>query len=37
MVTLASPAIAPGRAFVSMRWGLVPSWWQKKAKETPAI
>jgi hypothetical protein len=19
-----------------MRWGLVPSWWKKKAKETPA-
>jgi putative SOS response-associated peptidase YedK len=21
---------------VPMRWGLVPSWWKKKAKETPA-
>jgi putative SOS response-associated peptidase YedK len=19
-----------------MRWGLIPSWWKKKAKETPA-
>jgi len=25
-----------GRELVSMRWGLVPSWWKKKAKETPA-
>ncbi len=24
------------RELVSMRWGLVPSWWKKKAKETPA-
>src|ERR1700733_9175939 len=21
---------------VPMRWGLIPSWWKKKAKETPA-
>jgi putative SOS response-associated peptidase YedK len=25
-----------GRDLVPMRWGLVPSWWKKKAKETPA-
>jgi putative SOS response-associated peptidase YedK len=24
------------RDLVPMRWGLVPSWWKKKAKETPA-
>jgi putative SOS response-associated peptidase YedK len=24
------------RELVPMRWGLVPSWWKKKAKETPA-
>jgi putative SOS response-associated peptidase YedK len=24
------------RMLVPMRWGLVPSWWKKKAKETPA-
>ena len=24
------------REFVPMRWGLVPLWWKKKAKETPA-
>lgn len=24
------------RDLVSMRWGLVPWWWKKKAKETPA-
>jgi putative SOS response-associated peptidase YedK len=24
------------RDHVPMRWGLVPSWWKKKAKETPA-
>jgi putative SOS response-associated peptidase YedK len=24
------------RELVEMRWGLVPSWWKKKAKETPA-
>jgi putative SOS response-associated peptidase YedK len=23
------------RELVPMRWGLVPSWWKKKAKETP--
>jgi putative SOS response-associated peptidase YedK len=25
-----------GRELVVMRWGLVPMWWKKKAKETPA-
>jgi len=25
-----------GRDLVPMRWGLVPSWWKKKAKETPS-
>ena len=24
------------RELVPMRWGLVPSWWKKKAKETPS-
>src|SRR3954466_14360706 len=24
------------RELVPMRWGLVPAWWKKKAKETPA-
>ena len=24
------------RELMSMRWGLVPSWWKKKAKEAPA-
>lgn len=24
------------RELVPMRWGLVPSWWKKKARETPA-
>jgi putative SOS response-associated peptidase YedK len=24
------------RVLASIRWGLVPSWWKKKAKETPA-
>jgi putative SOS response-associated peptidase YedK len=24
------------RELVPMRWGLVPSWWKKRAKETPA-
>ena len=24
------------RELMPMRWGLVPSWWKKKAKETPA-
>jgi putative SOS response-associated peptidase YedK len=24
------------RDLVPMRWGLIPSWWKKKAKETPA-
>jgi putative SOS response-associated peptidase YedK len=24
------------RELVPMRWGLVPSWWKKKAKEAPA-
>ena len=24
------------RELVPMRWGLVPTWWKKKAKETPA-
>ena len=25
-----------GRDLVSMRWGLIPSWWKKTAKETPS-
>src|SRR4051812_38848353 len=25
-----------GRELVPMRWGLMPAWWKKKAKETPA-
>jgi putative SOS response-associated peptidase YedK len=25
-----------GRELVPMRWGLVPSWWKKSARETPA-
>ncbi|MGA9441375.1 MAG: SOS response-associated peptidase family protein [Pseudolabrys sp.] len=25
-----------GKRVMSMRWGLVPSWWKKKAKEAPA-
>jgi putative SOS response-associated peptidase YedK len=24
------------RELLSMRWGLIPYWWKKKAKETPA-
>jgi putative SOS response-associated peptidase YedK len=24
------------RELMPMRWGLVPSWWKKKAKEAPA-
>ncbi|MGA7518365.1 MAG: SOS response-associated peptidase family protein, partial [Pseudolabrys sp.] len=24
------------RELMTMRWGLVPSWWKKKAKEAPA-
>jgi hypothetical protein len=24
------------RELMPMRWGLIPSWWKKKAKETPA-
>jgi putative SOS response-associated peptidase YedK len=24
------------REYTTMRWGLVPSWWKKKAKDTPA-
>jgi len=27
---------AGGRALVTMRWGLVPSWWKKSLKELPA-
>jgi putative SOS response-associated peptidase YedK len=29
-------AAGAGHALVPMRWGLVPSWWKKKAKEAPA-
>jgi putative SOS response-associated peptidase YedK len=25
-----------GRDLVSMRWGLIPSWWKKTAKEVPS-
>jgi len=25
-----------GRDLLSMRWGLIPSWWKKTAKETPS-
>jgi putative SOS response-associated peptidase YedK len=29
------PQAADRREFVSMRWGLMPSWWNKTAKEVP--
>ena len=25
-----------GRELVSMRWGLIPGWWKKSARELPA-
>jgi putative SOS response-associated peptidase YedK len=31
-MTLAKPHEA-GRDLLSMRWGLIPSWWKKTAKE----
>lgn len=35
--TIATVVARDGRRdLVPMRWGLVPSWWKKKAKETPA-